>query len=183
VDIVSNSKGQELARSFCRFVDPLDGGAKPATAAVTAGEVCCSLDLDSNGSSGLLCCDGPKGTVVLLSTSWPGCKYSVLPYLRLWRMVNLVVLVGMWFWLTFRAVPTQLHVLCRILRCTQPRSSLHSTVILFVKSINTKGKKYQDWLEHSRAIIPTGSGDGSTAKQNPVRSPCKIGKLDDQFQF
>jgi hypothetical protein len=73
--------------------------------------------------------------------------------------------------------------LCRILRGIQPRNSLHSTVILFVKSINTKGKKYQDWLEHSRAIIPTGSGDGSTAKQNPVRSPCTIGKLDDQFQF
>jgi hypothetical protein len=69
VDIVSNSNRYELARSICRFVVALESGAVPAVAGVTAGEVCCSFD--GNGSSGLSCCDGPNGTVVLLSTSRP----------------------------------------------------------------------------------------------------------------
>jgi hypothetical protein len=37
----------------------LEGGAVPANAGVTAGDVCCSFD--GNESSLLLCCDGPRG--------------------------------------------------------------------------------------------------------------------------
>ena len=87
VDIVSNSSKQELAGSLCRLAGPLeDVGALPATAGVTAGEVCCSFD--GSGSCGLLCCDGPKGTVVLLSTSWPAHKGMTT--INISRKVNLV---------------------------------------------------------------------------------------------
>ena len=70
VDIVSNSSKQDLAGSLCTIAgSPEEVGALPETAGVTAGEVCCSFD--GSGSCGLLCCDGAKGTVVLLSRSWP----------------------------------------------------------------------------------------------------------------
>lgn len=74
VEIVRNSSEQQSASSLCKFDGPPEEvGALPATAGgVTVGEVCCSLD--GSGSPGLWCCDGPKGTVVLLSRSWPAYK-------------------------------------------------------------------------------------------------------------
>lgn len=77
VEIVSSRSEQQLASSLCRFDGgPLEEvGALPATAGgVTVGEVCCSLD--GSGTPGLLCCDGPKGTVVLLSGSWHSDRYQ-----------------------------------------------------------------------------------------------------------
>lgn len=105
-DIVSKSSMLELASRFCRVVDPPEDGALPATAGVTAGEVCCSFD--GRGSSGLLCCDGPKDTIVLLSRSWPANHDDQKRINVVVR--SFVVFIVAWFWLTFRAVPAQLHI-------------------------------------------------------------------------
>jgi hypothetical protein len=141
----------------------------PVVAGVTGGEVCCSFD--GNGSSGLPCCDGPSGTVVLLSTSRPAFTrngrykdFRVPPQFGLfWQMA----------YIQSGTSPTSCF-LCRRQRGIQPGNSLHLKIILYVWIPNTKRTNRIDSSGYLRPIIPIGSVDGSTAKQNLASAPCNI---------
>jgi hypothetical protein len=64
--------------------------------------------------------------------------------------------------------------LCQKQCGTQPRSSLHRRLSgkrFFSKKIQ---RNIQTRFKHSRPIIPTGSGDGCTAKQKPAIVPWKM---------
>ena len=155
----------------------------PATAGVTAGEVCCSFD--GNGSSGLLCCDGPKGTVVLLSTSRPafaGTGVAIFKT-RMNGKFSIHWLVGHSVAYIQSGTSPASCFLGRTPHDIQQGNSLHFTIRLDLCTRNTKRTNSIDSLQHLRAIIPIGSDDGRMAKQNPASAPCKSAStLDDQLE-
>lgn len=72
--------------------------------------------------------------------------------------------------------------LCRRQRGIQPGNSLHLKIILYVWIPNTKRTNRIDSSGYLRPIIPIGSVDGSTAKQNLASAPCNINQhKDDQL--